>query len=83
MPNDFDVAKSVAKLVYDAWSPINRDQAARNAFWLFCSLMRFSDQEIEPMVGKVAIRAKSRSGIMLEASGENACEAFERLMGKV
>lgn len=83
MPNDFEVAKSIAKLVYDAWGTINKDSAARNAFWLFCSLMRMDDQEIDPGPTKVSLRAKSRSGILIEASGANVGEAFERLMGRV
>jgi hypothetical protein len=77
------IAAEVANAVYKSWSPINKESAARNAFAMFCSLMRLDESEIEPGDGKVTLRAKARNGIHLEASGVDSSEALRRLLGKV
>jgi hypothetical protein len=83
MPSNFDIAKGVAQLVYDAWAVVNKDSAAKNGFMLFCSLLRLDNAEIEPGHNKVTLRAASPSGMILESSGPTLHEAFQRLMGKI
>ncbi len=83
LPSDFDIAKTCALLTYNSWSVVNRDSAARNAWILFCGLLRLDDMEIDNTGHKTTLRARTKGGIGLEASGEDVPQAFERMMGKV
>ena len=83
MPNDYDIAKSIAQLVYDSWGVVNKSSAARHAWGLFTSLLRMDDAEIEPTAKGVTLRAKTRAGIVLQASGDTLPDAFEKLIGRL
>lgn len=83
LPSDFDIAKSCALGTYTAWSVVNRDSAARNAWILFCGLLRLDDMEIDNVGNRTTLRATGRNGIVLESSGADVSSAFERMMGKL